>query len=71
MIIAHDSKRAMLMMARLKLWAFERRQWERYDRCCHGGVISYRLPLMQRIEIANNPIRAKEPTAPKPVHEVK
>lgn len=66
-----DQARAKRLLARLKLWAFERRQWERYDRCCHGGVVSYRLPLMRRIEIANNPIRTKEPTAPKPVDEVK
>ena len=62
-----DQARAKRLLARLKLWAFERR----YDRCCHGGVVSYRLPLVQRLGIANNPIRAKEPTAPKPVDEVK
>ena len=66
-----DQARSKRLLARLKLWAFERRQWERYDRCCHGGVVSYRLPLMRRIEIANNPIRTKEPTTPKPVDEVK
>lgn len=40
------------------LWAFERRQWERFDRCCHGGIVSYRLPLMFRIGVANRTIGA-------------
>lgn len=25
----------------------------RYDRCCHGGVIAYRLPLAYRLLAAN------------------
>lgn len=44
--------------ARLKLAAFTRKQQERFDRCCHGGVVSYRLPLLWRIEVANRSIGA-------------
>ena len=26
---------------------------ERFDRCCHGGIVRYRLPLGYRIACAN------------------
>ena len=43
------------MMAKLKLMAAQRKALERLDRCCHGGVVSYRLPLMVRLDAANRP----------------
>lgn len=46
-------ERAKRMMAMLRLWAFERRQYERLDRYCHGGIVSYRLPLITRIDADN------------------
>lgn len=26
---------------------------ERYDRCCHGGIVSQRLPFMFCVDVAN------------------
>lgn len=37
----------------LKLRAAERRIVERFDRCCHGGNVSFRLPLFYRLDCAN------------------
>lgn len=46
------------MLARLKLGALKRKQWERFDKCCHGGIVSYRLPLMFRLGVANRVVGA-------------
>lgn len=40
-------------MSRLKLMALTRKQHQRFDRCCHGGIVSYRLPLWFRLYAAN------------------
>lgn len=47
-----------IMMDKLKMMALTRKQLHRFDRCCHGGVVSYRLPLLWRIEVANRSIGA-------------
>lgn len=45
-----DYNTGRLYLARLRHWAFERRQHERFDRWCHGGVVSFRLPFMTRLD---------------------
>ena len=46
------------MSAKLRLMAMERKMLQRLDRCCHGGIVSYRLPLMYRLDCANGRFRA-------------
>lgn len=47
-----------VLIARMKLAALTRRQWHRFDRCCHGGIVSYRVPLRFRIGVANRSVGA-------------
>jgi hypothetical protein len=44
------------MMAFLKMRALERKCYTRFDRWCHGGVVTFRLPLRFRVEAANGTI---------------
>lgn len=43
-------------MRRIGLMVLKRRMNERLDKCCHGGIVSYRLPLWYRIGVANRTI---------------
>ena len=46
--------KASAVFERFKLLGLKRRVERRYDRCCHGGEIWKRLPLLFRIEAANH-----------------
>lgn len=48
-----DNASLIKMMAKAKFMATKRKALERLDRCCHGGVVSYRLPLTFRLDCAN------------------
>lgn len=37
------------MMARLGTMNLKRKMNERLDRCCHGGIVAFRVPLWRRI----------------------
>lgn len=41
------------VMARFRHWGLEHKQQRRFDRWCHGGEVSYRLPLGVRLHAAN------------------
>lgn len=53
-IDADEIKRLRAFEGRLKLAALTRKQWERFDTCCHGGIVRQRIPLMEWLEIANH-----------------
>lgn len=36
-------------LARLRLRAAVTKNQERFDRCCHGGLVWHRLPLAERL----------------------
>lgn len=48
-----DMAQVNRFMDRLRLMALARKQHHRFDRCCHGGIVSYRLPLWFRLYAAN------------------
>jgi len=48
-----DNERLRRMAALLRLWASQKRALERIDKWCHGGIVSYRLPLWYRLDCAN------------------
>lgn len=48
-----DHEQLQRMLAKLKLSAAHRKALHRIDRCCHGGIVSYRLPLRFRLDCAN------------------
>lgn len=44
-------------LAQAALWHLRRRINDRFDRCCHGGIVRYRLTLGERLHAANRFVR--------------
>jgi len=41
------------MMAFFAKRVLERRMYQRLDRICHGGIVTYRLPFSYRLDCGN------------------
>lgn len=55
--MANPKGRMERFEANCRRMVLERRILARYDRCCHGGAVSYRLPLIYRVGCANGAFR--------------
>lgn len=55
--VTPEMEKPARMGAKLRLMAMERKMFQRFDRCCHGGIVSYRVPLMRRLDAANGRYR--------------
>jgi len=58
--------RVEAILPSLKMMLLKRKMVQRFDRCCHAGFVSYRLPLSYRITTANSVgmSEANAPTTP-------
>lgn len=51
--VGFSRERVDRFVANCLRFALVRQMTHRFDRCCHGGVVSYRLSLWQRLDAAN------------------